>query len=211
MDQVRSSWVFDVGTSYHSAVMIKTRESGYVASRWFRQWTQQFGPPGRSTHDQGGEFEPGFTALLKELSVPSTVTGAHSGWQLSLGERDGGLLGLMLGAIVAEHNLEGYRALKLGLAAAVAAKNGMISRSGYTPAQRVFGHDVRFPGLTDEEERLSFAESLGAGGEVARSHRMRLTAARMAVLRQDVQDRLRRAMLRRPRGEQGPFLPGCQI
>ena len=120
------------------------------------------------------------------------------------------MLGIMLGAIVAEHQLEGFRALKSGLAAAVAAKNGTVSRSGYTPAQRVYGHDVRFPGLTDEEDRLSFAEALGGEGEVAGSHRMRLTA-RMALLRQDVHEKLRRAVLRRPRGEQGPYLPGTQI
>lgn len=33
----------------------------------------------------------------------------------------------------------------------------------------------------------------------------------MALLRQDVQEKLRRAVLRRPRGEQGPYLPGTQI
>lgn len=79
--------MLDTGTSFHQAVMLKTRQSGYVASKWFRRWVSQFGPPGKIAHDQGGEFEAGFTALLEELSVPSTVTGTHSGWQLSLAER----------------------------------------------------------------------------------------------------------------------------
>ena len=94
--------------------------------------------------------------------------------------------------------------------AAMAAKNSTISKDGYTPCQRLFGTDVRFPGVTDEEERLSFAEALGTEGEVARAHRMRLTAGK-ALLRSDVQEKLRRAILRRPAKGQGPFLPGAQI
>ena len=43
----------------------------------------------------------------------------------------------MLGAIVNEHSLEGYGALKEGLAAATAAKNSTMTRDGYTPNQRV--------------------------------------------------------------------------
>ena len=79
--------------------------------------------------------------------------------------------------------------MKLALSAAVQGKNATITKDGYTPAQRVFGHEVRFPGLTEEEEAASFAEALGAEGEVARAHKMRMTA-RMALLRSDVQEKL---------------------
>ena len=202
--------MLDVGTAYHQAVMLKTRRSEYVASKWFRHWVEAFGLPKRVTHDQGGEFEAGFTAMMEDMSLPSTVTGAHSGWQLSLGERHGGLLGLILETIVAEHQAVGYGDMKKVLSAGVAAKNGTISRDGYTPNQRLFGTDVHFPGLTEEEERLSFAEGLGTEGEVARAHKMRLTA-RIALLRQDVQDKLRRSLLRRPAKGSGPFVPGSQI
>ena len=74
----------------------------------------------------------------------------------------------------------------------------------------LFRTDVHFPGVTDGEERLSCAEALGTEGEVARAHRMRLTA-RIALLRSDVQEKLRRAILRHPVKGQGPFLPGAQI
>ena len=190
--------------------MLKTRRSEYVASKWVRHWLSQFGAPARITHDQGGEFEKGFVAMLEEYSLPTTVTGAHAGWQLSLGERHGGLLGLIVETVIMEHNCEGYKALKDALAAAVGAKNHTVSRDGYTPNQRLFGQDVRFPGLTDEEERLGFAEALGTEGEVAKANRLRLTA-RTALLRSDVQEKLRRSMLRRPAKSVGPYVPGSQI
>ena len=202
--------MLDVGTAFHQGVLLKTRRAEYVASKWLRHFVEPFGIPKRLIHDQGGEFEAGFTAMLEDLSLPTTVTGAHSGWQLSLGERHGGLLGLILETIVVEHQAVGYSDMKRVLSAGVAAKNGTISRDGYTPNQRLFGTDVHFPGLTEEEERPSFAEGLGTEGEVACAHKMRLTA-RVALLRQDVQDKLRRSMLRKPTRGKGPFVPGSQI
>ena len=101
----------------------------------------------------------------------------------------------ILGAVVAEHQNEGYSSMKLALSAAVQGKNATITNDGYyTLAQRVFEHEVKFPGLTEEEEAASFAEALGTEGEVARAHEMRMTA-RMALLRTDVQEKLRRAVL----------------
>ena len=60
--------MIDIGTLFHQAVMLKTRQSEYVASKWVRHWYSQFGCPSRMTHDQGGEFEKGFVAMVEELS-----------------------------------------------------------------------------------------------------------------------------------------------
>ena len=203
--------MIDCGTGYHQATMVKTRQSGYCATKWHKHWVAHYGAPQRVWHDQGGEFEQGFAALLEDLSVASTVTGSHAGWQLSFAERYGGLLDLILGAVIREHSVEGYSEMKLALSVAVQAKNATITKDGYTPAQRVFGHELRLPSLLEEEQdALSFAEALGADGEVARAHKMRMTA-RMAMLRTDVQERLRRAVLRKPYKSHVEFPPGCRI
>ena len=203
--------MIDCGTGYHQATMVKTRQSGYCATKWHKHWVAHYGAPQRVWHDQGGEFEQGFAALLEDLSVASTVTGSHAGWQLSFAERHGGLLDLILGAVIREHSVEGYSEMKLALSVAVQAKNATITKDGYTPAQRVFGHELRLPSLLEEEQdALSFAEALGADGEVARAHKMRMTA-RMAMLRNDVQERLRRAVLRKPHKSHVEFPPGCRI
>ena len=70
---------------------------------------------------------------------------------------------------------------------------------------------MKWPSLSDEEVKLSFAQGLSTDTEVARAHRMR-TVARIALLRQDVREKIRRAVLRkRLVSESGPFVPGAQV
>eukprot|EP00435_Cladocopium_sp_Y103_P019429 s2435_g4.t1 len=157
--------MLDAGTLFHQAVLLKTRRSEYCADKWHKHWLCIFGAPAKIRLDQGGEFEGGFTALLENYSIPSTVTATQAGWQHSLAERHGGLLGIIMEAIVLEHQVEGFSHMKQALAAAIAAKNQTVSRDGYTPNQKLYGQEVRFPGLTDEEERLGFAESIGTEGQ----------------------------------------------
>ena len=171
---------------------------------------QVYGPPRAVTHDQGGEFELAFTQLLEDLAVPSTVTAAHAAWQLAAGERHGGILGDLVHALVKEHGSEGYKGLQEALAAACAAKNSTITRDGYTPNQRVFGVECRWPSLTDESVAPSFAEGLSIDSEVSRAHNMRATA-RLALIREDVREKVRRAMLRKPAVSEGPFMAGTRV
>ena len=203
--------ILDLGTVKHDAVMLKSKQSTYVAQKFFRHWVANYGPPGKISHDQGGEFERTFALYLEQMAVPSDVTAAHAGWQLGAGERHGGLLGDLVQAVVHEHSLEGYHQVKQGLAAAVAAKNSTITKDGYTPNQRVFGVEVKWPSLTDEEVKLSFAEGITVDSEVSRAHRMR-TTARIALIRQDVKEKVRRSVLRKPAVSQStPFVPGAQV
>ena len=199
-----------LGTLKHDCVMVKTRRSDYIAQKFFRHWIMPYGPPGKITHDQGGEFEQSFAALLDQMAIPSAVTGAHAPWQLGVGERHGDILGVMMQAIAQEHNVEGFKEMKLALAAATSAKNSTVTREGYTAHQRVFGTEVKWPSLNDENVGLSFAEAVNMDSEVSRAHQMR-TTARIALIRQDVREKLRRAILRKPAASQGPFPSGAQV
>ena len=100
--------------------------------------------------------------------------------------------------------------MKLALAAATMAKNATITRDGYTPNQRVFGVEVRWPSLMAEEVDPSFAEGVNTDSEVARAHQMR-TTARIALIRGDVREKMKRAILRKPATSQGPYAPGTRI
>jgi len=66
--------MLDAGTLFHQAVLLKTRRSEYCADKWHKHWLCIFGAPAKIRLDQGGEFESGFTALLENYSIPSTVT-----------------------------------------------------------------------------------------------------------------------------------------
>ena len=203
--------ILDLGTVKHDAHMVKTKKSSYIARKFFRHWIAVYGVPEKITTDQGGEFESTFNLYMEQMSIPTEVTAAHAGWQLAAGERHGGLLATILDAVVCEHGLEGFHQMKEGLAAAVAAKNGTLTRDGFTPNQRVYGTECRWPSLNDEDLKLSFAEGISVDSEVSRAHRMR-TVARIALIRQDVRDKLRRAVLRKPAVSQsGPFVPGAQV
>ena len=202
--------VLDLGTCKHDAHLIKTRRSDYVASKFLRKWIQPYGCPELIVHDQGGEFEGAFVNVLEQFSISSKVTAAHAAWQLGIGERHGDLLGQALQSIVEEHSIEGYSKMKEALACACMAKNATVSRDGYTPNQRVYGVECSWPSLTEEAPGLSYLEGVSTETEAARAHRMR-TTARVALIRQDVQDKMRRAILRKPAVSQGPFMPGSRV
>eukprot|EP00435_Cladocopium_sp_Y103_P057834 s201_g20.t1 len=203
--------IVDLGTAFHGTCLLKTRRSDYVARKFLQHWVQIFGVPQHLCHDQGGEFELAFIALLEQMAIPTTVTGSHAPWQLSVGERHGAILGTMISAITAEHATEGFSGMKLVVACATAAKNGTVTRDGFTPNQRLFGAEVKFPSLTEDNAKPSFAEALDSESEYARAHKMRI-CARLALIRMDVQEKMKRAILRKPATEnEGPFLPGTQI
>ena len=90
------------------------------------------------------------------------------------------------------------------------AKKSTLTRDGYTPHQRVFGFECRWPSLLDENAAPSFAEGLSIESEVSRAHKMRITA-KVALVQQDVRDKVRRAVLRKPQTSEGPFLPGTRV
>lgn len=202
--------VVDIGTLKHDAWLLKTPRSDYVARKFFRRWISVYGPPKMVVHDQGGEFELSWNQLMEDLAIPTTVTAAHAGWQLSVGERQGGILGMLVQAIVDEHGCEGFTALQEALTAASVAKNSTLTRDGYTPHQRVYGYEARWPSLNDEDVGPSFAEGVSIDSEVSRAHRMR-TTAKVALIRRDVREKVRRAVLRKPATSDGPYLPGTRV
>eukprot|EP00435_Cladocopium_sp_Y103_P016026 s641_g4.t1 len=204
--------VLCLGTGLHQAQLLKTRRSDYVASKFLKHWIQPFGAPRKLVHDQGGEFEAAFVGLMEQFSINTTVTGAHAPWQLGVGERHGSLLGHALQSIVTEQQCEGYRSMKEALSCACMAKNATVTRDGFTPNQRVYGSECAWPSMADEEPGLSFVEALDANTQAARAraHRMRMIA-RVALIRSDIREKMRRTLLRKPHTSQGPFVPGVQV
>ena len=172
-----------------------------------------FGYPAERARHYGAEARVGY---LEELAIAAEVTGSHAGWQLALAERHGGILGVMWDACIQEHAAAGKEDMKKTLACAVLAKNSTITRNGYTPDQAVFGHELRFPGGNtedDDEFNLAAHQALGQDGEVARAAAMR-HSAKIALMRLDVQDKMRRAIVRGPPNKNAAgltYLPGTRI
>ena len=161
-----------------------------VWTAFLRSWTRTFGFPEIVVVDQGREFMAGFSQKLNESGTIVRTIGARSPWQQGRTERHGGLakgtLMQMLdqvGPITQEE----------------AAKNRLFNRSGYSPAQRQIGMNVRIPGSLGSDDPYDAALMRStAGSEVQRMLQLR-DAAMEAFLRHSSKEVVRRATKARPR------------
>ena len=91
------------------------------------------------------------------------------------------------------------------------AKNTLARRSGFSPYLWVLGRDVRLPAsLCDDAEVERVGEQVAAATPSSRfAQRVEIrTACRLAFIKADTEDRLRRAELRQIRPTRGPFVVG---
>ncbi|CAE7368424.1 RE2, partial [Symbiodinium sp. KB8] len=199
----------DEATTYHAARLLRNRTPEHVARKFVNGWVGIYGVPQRVTLDQGGEFEEAFVGVLEAHSIHSRVAGSHSPWQNGYAERHGALLGTAWSAIIAEHQSCGRVEMKTSLACALQAKNAVISRSGHSAHLLAFGRQACFPDLLDEDiwSSASLGHALSIDSEVARMAEMR-SAAKVALLRGDIREKIKRALRRAPAGERRGFAPG---
>ncbi|OLQ12070.1 hypothetical protein AK812_SmicGene4036 [Symbiodinium microadriaticum] len=201
--------VIDEATNYHLAKLLRNREPGHVAAKFLSMWVGLFGPPQRIRLDQGGEWESEFIQLLENHAIHSEFVGSHSPWSNGFAERHGALLGVAMQANVDEKQLAGRAQMKIGLSCACQAKNSVISRGGHSAHYLVFGRQAAYPELLDDEvwSRKSMGFALSIEGEVSRAAELR-AAAKVALLRGDVLEKIRRALRRAPAGERRQYVPG---
>eukprot|EP00434_Breviolum_minutum_P025436 symbB.v1.2.022474.t1/scaffold1996.1/size93170/9 len=197
---------------YHMAVLLRSRAAAHVARKFHRHWCSLYGCPEDVILDQGGEFDGAFVAWLEGHGIHSKVSGARSAWQHGFAERHGAVLGTMCTSLIWQYQARGATQVKDCLCAAVQAKNMTLTRKGYTPYQMVFGRSPLFPDLLEEDTagNMALRDSLTMEGEVSRAAEMR-AAARAVLLRQDVQQKLKRALTRIPRGEDREYDPGEKV
>ena len=102
--------------------------------------------------------------------------------------------------------------MKVALACALQAKNATVSRRGHSARQLVFGRQCYMPELLDEETwgAAAIGQALSLEGEVARQAELR-AAAKMALLRSDIHEKLKVALRRAPGGQVREFAPGEMV
>ncbi|OLQ12139.1 Transposon Ty1-DR1 Gag-Pol polyprotein [Symbiodinium microadriaticum] len=199
----------DEATTYHAARLLRNRSPEHVARKFINGWVGLYGVPQRVTLDQGGEFEAAFTGMLESHAIYSKVAGSHSPWQNGYAERHGALLGTAWAAIIAEHQSCGRVEMKTALACAIQGKNSVVSRAGHSAQLLAFGRQACFPDLLEEDvwSSASLGHALSIDSEVARMAEMR-SAAKVALLRGDIREKIKRALRRAPAGERRAFAPG---
>ena len=204
--------MIDTATNYHQAALLRNRNPDHCAKKFLTKWVALFGTPTWIHLDQGGEWEAEFILFLEHHAIGTRVTGSHSGWQLGHAERHGALLGTAWSALIYEHQVTDREGMKTTLMCAVQAKNQLISRRGYSANTLVFGKQSNFPDLLDDDPVTSttLGQALSTETEVARQAEMRALAKR-ALLHKDAQEKLKRALTRKPGGQIKEFLLGEKI
>ena len=204
--------MIDLATNYHQAVLLRNRNPPHVARKFLIRWIGMFGVPTTITLDQGGEWEAEFILLLEEHAIGTRVTGSHAAWQLGHAERHGAILATAWGALINEHQVVDREGMKRTLSCAVQAKNEVITRKGYSANALVFGRQSNFPSLLDDESHTmtTLGQALSLDTEVARQSEMR-AAAKRVLLHQEAQEKLKKALTRRPGGQIKDFLPGEKV
>ena len=202
----------DLATNYHQATLLKSRSPPHVAHKLIHKWINLFGIPARISLDQGGEWEAEFLLVMEEHAIDTQFSGSHAPWQLGHAERHGALLATAWIALIQEHQVQDRTGMKATLSCAVQAKNETVTRKGYSANALVFGRQSNFPSLLDDEAHTmtTLGQALSLDTEVARQAEMR-AAAKRALLHQDAQEKLKKALTRRPGGQIREFLPGERV
>ena len=192
-----------VGTLYSTFTMVHPtrRASALVWAAFLQCWLRVFGAPSFIIMDQGLEFQGDFIDGLESHGIQPILIDRDAPYQNGVTERRGGLFKEVY-----------YRTRELYQPSDVSEVQNMIhevawalqtltNRSGYSPAQRVFGKQpsLAMEILNDSGEYV-FPQTSDAAWR--RSEDLR-KAARQALVDTDSKERLQRSLRARPRRAHG--------
>ncbi|CAJ1337053.1 unnamed protein product, partial [Effrenium voratum] len=191
--------IIDWGSCYQMLEPLDSKSSAAAWSAFQRSWMRTFGVPQIIVCDQGREFLGSFAEKLMQMGCAHKTIGARAPWQQGRTERHGGLAKLVFLKLREEDppsNLEEWKAC---IFAVEAAKNRMYHKSGFSPAQRQLGENVRLPGTLGSDDVYDPALLVaGAGEQVRRILEMRRKAME-AFVRCSAEEAISRASKARPR------------
>ena len=198
----------DFATSFHVMRLVEHRSPQEVSAVFFEAWIGVFGPPTELMFDQGNEFSSEFESLLERCAVLAKVIPVETHWHGGIVERQGATAKTIIRRLVDFHSVSSDEDLRHVLQEAASAKNSLSRQNGFSPQQWVYGYDHALPGsVLDRPDDLAVHDHLQSGGLFARKLNLRETA-RVTWLQLDNSNRIRRAILQRPRQQREAFLPG---
>ena len=185
--------ITDWGSCYQVLEPLDGTKAEHVWGKFMKSWGRTFGIPEMVVVDQGREFLGAFSRRINEAGAVLKTIGARAPHQQGRTERHGGLAKSMFLRVrdqVAPDTREEWESL---VHAVEAAKNRLYNRSGFSPAQRQIGQNIRIPGSLGSDD--PFDSTLirhGAGSEVQKLIAMR-EAAMEAFVKQTTADAVKRA------------------
>ena len=191
--------ITDWGTGYQSLEPLDSMSSEHVWMKFHQCWIRIFGVPQLAVMDQGREFVGSFSKKLAESGCLVKVIGARSPWQQGRTERHGGLAKETFIKVMEEILPSSKDEWKTCVYAVEAAKNRLYNRSGFSPAQRQLGCNLRLPGSLGSDDPCDPQLLVHSSSEDMRRSLQIRQSAMEAFLKQTATEVVQRSALARPR------------
>ena len=168
---------------YHSHFQMVVPLSGHSAEitrQGYRLWVRTFGPPKKVLVDLGKEFQQQFVEQTQREGTELVPSALETPEQRGFVERNGQLFKTMLYKVMEDWQVSTWDDWYEAVDSVCFMKNRLMSRGGYSPAQRVFGYNHRIPGglMSDGAEDHGVHGRLHLGDQpVQRSMELRKLAA----------------------------------
>ena len=137
--------VLDAFSLYQIAVAAKDPSSELTTALLRDRWIGVFGPPAVLMTDQGSEFKGTLEPLLQTFAIFHEMVPPTAHWRMSLAERHGAVLKVILMKMTKEHSILGLDDLQTAVVSACASRNRHARVAGFSPIQLVFGKDTSIP------------------------------------------------------------------
>ncbi len=210
--------IIDLATNFQVAAPVFQTDHQGLIDILQRTWISWAGPPKELVIDgETGLCSEGFKEFCRTNSISTRVVAAYAHWQMGKVERHGEILQSMLRSLDKDQPLTTTRDFEEGLYQCCGAKNSLSRIQGYTPEILVLGKSRRLPGsITNEpfdaaNQALENEPEETSEGSLFRKKITQRENARIAFIKTDNDQALRRAFLRRARPHRGNFLTGTHL
>ena len=210
--------IIDLATNFQVAAPVFQTDHLSFIDILQRIWVSWAGPPKELVIDgETGLCSEGFKEFCRTHSISTRVVAAYAHWQMGKVERHGEILQSMLRSLDKDQALSTSREFEDGLYQCCGAKNALSRVQGYTPEILVLGKSRRLPGSLANEPFDAANHALEPEGEdssegsLFRKKIAQRESARIAFIKADNDQTLRRAFLRRARPHRGHFQTGTHL
>ena len=188
--------IIDWGTCYQMLEPVPDMQSSSIWNSFVKSWLRTFGMPEMIVMDQGREFIGVFSQRAAEYGALVRTIGARAPWQNGRTERHGGLA---KGTFIKAGNQVGLTTQAEWdecLRSVEAAKNRLFHPSGFSPAQRQLGQNLRLPGSLASDDPFEVGLIQGSAGRTLEIRQ----AALESFLRYSTEASAKKAAYGRSRG-----------
>ena len=205
----------DHATNFQVAIPYYQQTGEKAVEAFQNAWVRWAGPPREVMFDSATSFNSeAFERYLQSQDIRSFVIPTDAHWQLGRAERHGSVLKHMLDKYHVDQPIRDFQDFENGLQVLCNAKNSMSRHAGYTPEILVFGKSRRLPGSNCNEDDSSFPvdwDDNHPEGSRFVQQMQRREAARLAFVKADHSNVIRKAIHARSRPERSNFAIGDHV